>query len=90
MVNISIVAAITLVGIAMGLAIISYLLSTEEGGNTGQGIMDRISRRVSTHSMKNIIVMWQILTQVRIYNGWTPDDFICRRVSAAVAAFWRS
>ena len=55
-----VVAVLTL---AVGLAIILYLVSAEKG-DAGRGIVNRMMKRIPMHSVKIIIVVWQILTQV--------------------------
>lgn len=47
----------------VGVAVLFYLLSGEEGG-TGRGLVDRITRFLPLYPIKIIIVSWQILTQV--------------------------
>ena len=59
-----VVAVLTL---AVGLAIILYLVSAEKG-DAGRGIVNRMMKRIPMHSVKIIIVMWQILTQVSADN----------------------
>jgi len=59
-----VVAVLTL---AVGLAIILYLVSAEKG-DAGRGIVNRMMKRIPMHSVKIIIVVWQILTQVSADN----------------------
>ena len=68
---ITIVAILVVLATAIGLATVSYLVSAEGIGG-GRGIMEAIMRRVPTESVKIIIVVWQILTQVR--EAATPDN----------------
>ena len=49
--------------LAVGLVVILYLVSAEEGG-AGRGIVNRVMKRIPMQSVKIIIVVWQILTQV--------------------------
>ena len=60
-------AVITLLIVAVGLAIVSYMLSTE-GPDAGRGIVARVTQRLPMQSVKIIIVVWQILIQVRAFN----------------------
>ena len=52
---------------AVALAIFSYLVSVK-GVDAGRGIMDCVTQRIPMHSVKIVIVVWQILTQVRASN----------------------
>ena len=66
-VGLTIAAVITLLIVAVGLAIVSYMLSTE-GPDAGRGIVARVTQRLPMQSVKIIIVVWQILIQVRAFN----------------------
>ena len=68
---ITIVAILVVLATAIGLATVSYLVSAEVVGR-GRGIVEAIVRRVPTQSVKVVIVVWQILTQVR--EAATPDN----------------
>ena len=63
----TIAAVVTVMIVAVGLTIVFYLLSTERSV-VGQGIVASITQRLPTQSVKIIIVVWQILTQVRAVN----------------------
>lgn len=54
---------------AIGLAIISYLLSTEEVIGVGTRIVGGVIKRIPMQSVKIIITTWQILTQVSANTG---------------------
>ena len=54
--------------IAVGFAMVSYLVSADVGG-AGRGIVDRVTRRIPMQSVKIVVVAWQILTQVRGASG---------------------
>ena len=58
-----------LLGLALGavIAIVSYLVSAEEAG-VRRGITDYMMQRIPLQSLKIIIILWQILTQVRTAN----------------------
>ena len=60
-----------------GVVTVSYLVSDESEG-AELSIVDRIIRRVPVHSVKIIIVSWQILTQVR-GPSLDLDRFHCSR-----------
>ena len=62
---ITIVAILVVLATVIGLATVSYLVSAE-GVGSGRGIMKVIMSRVPTQSVKIVIVVWQILTQVRV------------------------
>ena len=66
-VGIAVATALTLLAAAVGIVIVSHLLSGEMVGS-GRGIVDRLTRRVPMHSVKIVIIVWQILTQVRPNN----------------------
>ena len=57
----------TILVAAVALATFSYLVSVK-GVDAGRGIMDCVTQRIPMHSVKIIIVVWQILTQVRASN----------------------
>ena len=52
---------------AVALAIFRYLVSVK-GVNAERRIMDCVTQRIPMHSVKIVIVVWQILTQLRIFN----------------------
>ena len=64
-----IVTATVLLGLALGvvIAIISYLVSAEVA-DARRGIIDYMMQRIPLQSLKIIIILWQILTQVRTAN----------------------
>ena len=59
--------AFTMLVAAVALAIFLYLVSVK-GVDAGRGIMDCVTQRIPMHSVKIVIGMWQILTQVRASN----------------------
>ena len=65
--KVGIVLAIVLgtLGTALGVIVALHLLSEEKEG-TGRGIVDRIMRIIPFHTLKIVVVAWQILTQVNI------------------------
>ena len=66
-VGIAVAFVATVLIASLGLAMGSYLVSPEET-RAGQGIVDRLTRRIPMQSVKIIIVVWQILTQVGTFN----------------------
>ena len=67
-VSMAIAIVLAVLALACGLGIIFYLVYIEEG-DTEQGIVDRIKRRVPMQPLKIIIVLWQIITQVSGQNA---------------------
>ena len=63
--EIAIVVIVALLASSVSLGVVSYLVSTEVVG-AGQGIVARLKERIPKESIKIIVVMWQILTQVRM------------------------
>ena len=65
--KVGIVLAIVLgaLGAAVGVIVTTHLLSEMKEG-TGRGIVDRITRIIPLHTLKIVVVAWQILTQVNI------------------------
>ena len=65
--KVGIVLAIVLgaLGTAVGVIVTLHVLSEEKEG-TGRGIVDRIKRIIPFHTLKIVVVAWQILTQVNI------------------------
>ena len=63
--SIAIATVVSFLVAAMGLYLFSYLVSSRKEG-TGRGVIDRITQRIPKQSVKIIIVVWQILTQVRV------------------------
>ena len=63
--KVGIVLAIVLgtLGTAVGVIVALHLLSEEKEG-AGRGIVDRIIRIIPLHTLKIVVVAWQILTQV--------------------------
>ena len=62
-----IATVLTVLVAAVALAIFWYLVSVK-GVDAERGIMDCVTQRIPMHSVKIIIVVWQILTQVRTFN----------------------
>ncbi|CAN0428572.1 unnamed protein product [Ascophyllum nodosum] len=62
--KVGIVLAIVLgaLGTAVGVIVTLHVLSEEKEG-TGRGIVDRITRIIPFHTLKIVVVAWQILTQ---------------------------
>lgn len=59
------IATTTLIlALIIGFAIISHLIPAKAVGSE-RGIIDRLVERIPLQSMKIIIIVWQILTQVR-------------------------
>ena len=65
--KVGVVLAIVLgaLGTAVGVIVTLHVLSEEKEG-TGRGIVDRITRIIPFHTLKIVVVAWQILTQVNI------------------------
>ena len=67
-VGFAIAVVVTVLIAAVGRAIVSYLLSAERS-DAGRTIAVRVAQSLPMQSVKNVIVVWQILTQVRAFNG---------------------
>ena len=61
--GIALLGVFGVVAFVVCVAILNYMLSGQERG-TDRGIVSRISRFIPLHSLKIIVVVWQILTQV--------------------------
>ena len=64
----TIAAVVTVLIAAVGLTIVSHMLSTERS-YADQGVVARVMQHFPMQSVKIIIVVWQILTQVRAADG---------------------
>ena len=73
-ISITTVAILVVLATAIGLTTVSYLVSAEGVGG-GRGIVKAIMRRVPMQSVKIVIVVWQVLTQVREAAA-TPDNLL--------------
>ena len=62
--GIALAVAMAVVFLLAFVAFLSYMLSGETRG-TDQSIVARVTRFIPLHSVKIVIVVWQILTQVR-------------------------
>ena len=91
-----IVTATLLLGLALGvvIAIISYLVSAEVA-DARRGIIDYMMQRIPLQSLKIIIILWQILTQVRTANERRSLGAVTKtrsmsliRVSILILGFW--
>jgi len=85
-----------LLGLALGvvIAIVSHLVSAEEAG-ARRGITDYMMQRIPLQSLKIIIILWQILTQVRTANERCSLGAIMKtrsmsfiRVSLLILGIW--
>ena len=65
--SISIAAVVSGLVAAVGLSFFLYLVSRERE-RAGRRIIDRVAQRIPKQSVKIIIVVWQILTQVSVSN----------------------
>ena len=73
MIAVTIVVMFMVLATAIGLATVWYLVPAEGVGG-GREIAEAIMRRVPTQSVKIVIVVWQILTQVRVVE--TRDNLV--------------
>ena len=62
--GLAVACVVGVVSLVLGIGIVSYLVSPDTRGS-GRGLVDRVSRQIPLHSLKIIIVAWQIVTQVR-------------------------
>lgn len=63
------IALVVVLGVAIlagFVGFLTYMLSGQEQ-DTDQGIVARLARYIPLHSLKIVIVVWQILTQVRLH-----------------------
>lgn len=65
-------AVLVLLALCATAVIISYVMSGKVPAR-GRGIVEHIGRFVPLQSVKNTIVTWQILTQVRATGTCFPD-----------------
>lgn len=70
--GVGLITALGAVGVVGFFAFLTYMLSGEER-SADRGIVARISRFIPLHSLKIIIVVWQIITQVETSS---VDSFI--------------
>lgn len=59
------VIVVSALGVA-GAALVVYLVSNEREEDGGRGFIVRVKDKVSFRSLKIVIVVWQILTQVKL------------------------
>jgi len=69
--GIALVVVLVVVIFVGSAAFLTYILSGEEQ-NADRGIVARLLRFIPLHSLKIVIVVWQILTQVGIHR---PREF---------------
>lgn len=64
------VVALAIVALLIFAALVNYLVTSKPGADR-EGIIPRIMRYVPLQSLKIVIVVWQILTQVKVSCGRT-------------------
>lgn len=65
--GIAIMAVVAVFSLCAIIAVITYLVSGEKGDS--RGIIHRVAKRLPLQSIKIVVVVWQILTQVRDCSG---------------------
>lgn len=63
-VGLIIATVLVMMACVVGFAVVSYLISAE-GLSGGRGIIGRVTQWIPMQSVKTVIIVWQILTQVR-------------------------
>lgn len=66
---------VAIFGVVLLAVVVSYLIFGERQGAT-RGIVSRVKRCIPLQTVKIVIVVWQILTQVRFPNYHTLDGSI--------------
>lgn len=59
----ALIALFAVIMVLLGLALVWYLVLAEDGVR-GQALVRRLTRNVPVQSIKTVVVMWQIVTQV--------------------------
>ena len=60
---------LAIAGVMIIILIARYLVYAEGEDDHGRGLVHRVAQCIPAQSFKIVIVAWQILTQVRVYDG---------------------
>ena len=69
MAGIVLATSLAIAGVMIIILIARYLVYAEGEDNHDRGLVHRVAKCIPAQSLKIVIVAWQILTQVRVYEG---------------------